>query len=227
LIGIYTRDYLITDAGFRADIGAERFFNINGRVYGLVPDAAVVVTTIRALKAQSGADRIIAGRPLPLALLEENPEDVRAGAANLVKKIENVRLHGVTSVIAVNAFPDDFPSEHRAIREIATSLGARCAVRGARCAVTTHFADGGAWATELAHAVAEPAEEPGSFALLYPLDAPLRAKIEGIATRVYGADGVDYSPAAARTLDRLESHGFGGSRRASPRPTCRSRRIRR
>ncbi len=201
-IGIHTGDYLITEAGFGADMGAERFFNIKCRVSGLVPDVAVVVATVRALKAHSGAYRIVAGRPLPPALLEEHPDDVRAGAANLVKQIENVRLHGVTPVVAVNAFPDDFPSEHDAIREIAASLGVRCAV-------TNHFADGGAGATELAEAVAEAAEEPGDFRFLYPSEAPLTAKIETIATRVYGADGVDYTPAAARTLDRLEANGFG------------------
>jgi formate--tetrahydrofolate ligase len=202
-IGIHTGDFLITEAGFGADMGAERFFNIKCRVSGLVPDAAVVVTTVRALKAHSGAHRIVAGRPLPPALLAENPDDVRAGAANLVKQVENVRLHGVTPVIAINAFPDDFASEYDAIREIAASLGVRCAV-------TSHFADGGAGATDLAEAVAEAAEDPGSFRFLYPSEAPLRDKIGTIATRVYGADGVDYSLAAARTLDRLESHGFGG-----------------
>ena len=202
-IGIHTGDFLITEAGFGADMGAERFFNIKCRVSGLVPDAAVVVTTVRAMKAHSGAHRIVAGRPLPPALLAENPDDVRAGAANLVKQIENVRLHGVTPVIAINAFPDDFPSEYDAIREIAASLGVRCAV-------STHFADGGAGARDLAQAVAEAAEEPGSFSFLYPSEAPLRDKIGAIATRVYGADGVDYSPAAARALDRFESHGFGG-----------------
>jgi formate--tetrahydrofolate ligase len=202
-IGIHTGDFLITEAGFGADMGAERFFNIKCRVSGLVPDAAVVVTTVRAMKAHSGAHRIVAGRPLPPALLAENPDDVRAGAANLVKQIENVRLHGVTPVIAINAFPDDFPSEYDAIREIAASLGVRCAV-------STHFADGGAGARDLAEAVAEAAEEPGSFSFLYPSEAPLRDKIGAIATRVYGADGVDYSPAAARALDRFESHGFGG-----------------
>ena len=202
-IGIHTGDFLITEAGFGADMGAERFFNIKCRVSGLVPDAAVVVTTVRAMKAHSGAHRIVAGRPLPPALLAENPDDVRAGAANLVKQIENVRLHGVTPVIAINAFPDDFPSEYDTIREIAASLGVRCAV-------STHFADGGAGARDLAQAVAEAAEEPGSFSFLYPSEAPLRDKIGAIATRVYGADGVDYSPAAARALDRFESHGFGG-----------------
>ncbi len=203
LVGIHTGDFLITEAGFGADMGAERFFNIKCRVSGLVPDAAVVVTTVRALKAHSGRHRIVAGRPLPPALLAECPDDVRAGAANLVKQVENVRLHGVTPVIAVNAFPDDCESEYDVIREVAASLGVRCAV-------STHFADGGAGATDLAEAVAEAAEEPGDFRFLYPSGAPLRDKIGAIATRVYGADGVDYVPAAARTLDRLEDLGFGG-----------------
>jgi formate--tetrahydrofolate ligase len=202
-IGIHTGDFLITEAGFGADMGAERFFNIKCRVSGLVPDAAVVVTTVRAMKAHSGTHRIVAGQPLPPAMLVENPDDVRAGAANLVKQVENVRLHGVTPVIAVNAFPDDFPSEYAAIAEIAATLGVRCAV-------STHFADGGAGAVELAEAVAEAADEPSGFTFLYPSEATLREKIGTIATRVYGADGVDESPAAARSLDRLEALGFGG-----------------
>jgi formate--tetrahydrofolate ligase len=202
LIGIHTGDYLITEAGFGADMGAERFFNIKCRVSGLVPDAAVVVTTVRALKAHSGAHRIVAGRPLPPALLEENPDEVRVGGANLVKQVGNVLLHGVTPVVAVNAFPGDHPSEYAAIREIAASLGVRCAV-------TSHFADGGAGATELAEAVAEAAEEPSEFRFLYPTGATLRDKIEAVATRVYGADGVDYAPAAGRSIDRLQDSGFG------------------
>jgi formate--tetrahydrofolate ligase len=202
-IGIHTGDYLVTEAGFGADMGAERFFNIKCRVSGLTPDAAVVVTTVRALKAHSGTHRIVPGRPLPPALLEENPDEVRAGGANLVKQVENVRLHGVTPVVAINAFPGDHPSEYDAIRDIAAALGVRCAV-------TTHFADGGSGATELAEAVVAAAEEPGEFRFLYPSAAPLREKIETIATRVYGADGVDYAPEAARRLDQLEAEGFGG-----------------
>ncbi|MEI7858243.1 MAG: formate--tetrahydrofolate ligase [Acidimicrobiales bacterium] len=202
-IGIHSGDYLITEAGFGADMGAERFFNIKCRVSGLVPDAAVVVTTVRALKAHSGNHRIVPGRPLPPALLEENPNEVRIGGANLAKQVQNVLVHGVTPVIAINAFPSDFASEYDAIREIAASLGVRCAV-------TTHFADGGAGAADLAQAVAEAADEPSAFSFLYPSTASLRDKIEAIATRIYGADGVDYLPAAAQKLDRLEATGFGG-----------------
>jgi formate--tetrahydrofolate ligase len=202
LIGIHTGDYLITEAGFGADMGAERFFNIKCRTSGLVPDAAVVVTTVRALKVHSGRHRVAAGKPLPPALLTENTDDVLAGAANLRKQIENVRLHGVTPVVAINAMPGDFPSEHAAIAEVAASMGVRCAV-------TTHFADGGRGAAALAEAVAEAAAEPSSFQFLYPAQAPIREKIETVATAVYGADGVDYSPMAARQLNSFEKIGFG------------------
>ena len=202
LIGIHTGDFLITEAGFGADMGAERFFNIKCRVSGLKPDAAVVVTTVRALKTHSGRHHVVAGRPLPEAMLAENPDEVQAGAANLRKHVENVKMHGVTPVIAINAMPEDFPSEHAAIREIAEEMGIRSAV-------CTNFADGGRGAIELAEAVAKAAEEPVDFQFLYPSEASLREKIETIATRVYGADGVDYLPAAAKQLDTYERNGFG------------------
>jgi formate--tetrahydrofolate ligase len=202
LIGIRGGDYLVTEAGFGADMGAERFFNIKCRTSGLTPDAAVLVTTVRALKAHSGRFKITAGKPLPDDLLSENPDDVHAGAANLRKQVENIRVHGVSPVVAINAFPTDHPSEHRAIREIAEQLGARCAV-------STHFADGGAGAADLAEAVAEAAEEPTDFRFLYPDTASLREKIAAVATRIYGADGVEYLPAAARQIDRYEEAGFG------------------
>ncbi|MHA6793507.1 formate--tetrahydrofolate ligase [Pseudonocardia bannensis] len=202
LIAIHAGDYLVTEAGFGADMGAERFFNIKCRASGLTPDAAVVVATVRALKAHSGRHHIVAGKPLPEALFAENPDQVHAGGANLRKQIENIGLHGVTPVVAINAFPGDHPSEHAAIAEIAGSMGARAAV-------CTHFADGGAGATELAEAVAEAAQEPSAFRYLYPDDAPLRDKIETVARQVYGADGVDYDLAAARQLDAYERNGFG------------------
>ncbi len=203
MIGIHTGDFLITEAGFGADMGAERFFNIKCRVSGLKPDAAVVVTTVRALKAHSGKHRIVAGLPLPEALLAENPDEVHVGGANLRKQIENVRTHGVTPVVAINAMPEDFASEHEAIAEIATSMGVRSAL-------STHFADGGRGAAALAEAVTEAASEPSNFGFLYPADAPLREKIETVAARVYGADGVDYTPLAARQLAGYERNGFGG-----------------
>ncbi len=202
LIGIHCGDFLITEAGFGADIGAEKFFNIKCRTSGLRPDAAVVVTTVRALKAHSGRYRIVAGRPLPPDLLKENPDDVQAGGANLRKQIENVQMHGVKPIVAINAFPGDFPSEHAVIQEIAASLGTRACV-------CTHFADGGKGAVELAEAVAEATRTPSDFQFLYPDEMPLRDKIKTIATRVYGAAGVSFSPAANRQLDSYERNGFG------------------
>ena len=201
-IGIRGGDYLITEAGFGADMGAERFFNIKCRYSGLEADAAVLVATVRALKAHSGRFQIVAGRPLPPELLEENPDDVFAGADNLRKQIENIRLHGVSPVVAINAFPTDHDSEHAAIREIAEGMGARVAV-------ANHFTEGGAGATELAEAVAEAAEEPTEFSFLYPETASLREKIETIATKVYGADGVAYDMKASQQLDSYEKSGFG------------------
>jgi formate--tetrahydrofolate ligase len=202
LIGIRGGDYLITEAGFGADMGAERFFNIKCRTSGLVPDAAVLVATVRALKAHSGRFKIVAGKPLPEQLLAENPDDVHAGAANLRKQIENIRVHGVSPVVAINAFPSDHASEHDAIRQIAEGMGARVAV-------CRHFSEGGAGAVELAEAVAEAADEPSAFSLLYPSEASLREKIETVATQVYGADGVSYDLAAERQLESYEENGFG------------------
>jgi formate--tetrahydrofolate ligase len=202
LVGIHTGEFLVTEAGFGADMGAERFFNIKCRYSGLKAEAAVLVATVRALKAHSGRFKIVAGKPLPPELLEENPEDVLAGSPNLRKQIENVRLHGVSPVVAINAFPTDHPSEHTAIREVAEGMGARVAV-------CTHFSEGGAGAVELAEAVAEAAEEPSSFRFLYPEQASLREKIETIAREVYGAEGVDYDMKASQQLDSYEKGGFG------------------
>jgi formate--tetrahydrofolate ligase len=202
LIGIRSGDFLVTEAGFGADMGAERFFNIKCRISGLRPDAAVLVATVRALKAHSGRHKVVAGRPLPPAMVEENPDDVHAGADNLRKQIDNIRVHGVTPVVAINAFPTDHKSEHAAIREIADRAG----VRSALC---THFARGGKGAAELAEAVVEAAEGPVEFSFLYPDEATLREKILTVALRIYGAKGVEYDLKAARQIDRYEANGFG------------------
>jgi formate--tetrahydrofolate ligase len=202
-IGIRGGDYLVTEAGFGADMGAERFFNIKCRYSGLEPDAAVLVATVRALKTHSGRHEVKAGKPLPEEMKKENPNDVYAGAANLEKQIENIRLHGVSPVVAINAFPTDHESEYDAIREVAEGMGVRVAV-------CNHFSEGGAGAVELAEAVAEAAEEQTEFEFLYPDSASLREKIEAIATKVYGAKDVEYNPQAARMLDSYENSGFGG-----------------
>jgi len=202
LIGIRGGDFLITEAGFGADMGAERFFNIKCRYSGLEPDAAVLVATVRALKAHSGRYEVRAGKPLPDEMQKENPDDVYAGAANLKKQIENIRLHGVSPVVAINAFPTDHESEYDAIREVAEGMGARVAV-------CNHFSEGGAGAVELAEAVTDAAEEQTEFEFLYPDGASLREKIEAIATKVYGAKDVEYNPQAAGMLDSYENSGFG------------------
>jgi formate--tetrahydrofolate ligase len=202
LIGIRGGDYLVTEAGFGADMGAERFFNIKCRASGLVPDAAVLVATVRALKAHSGKYKIVAGKPLPEDLLAENPDDVLAGAANLAKQIENVKAHGVTPVVAINGFPTDHASEHDAIRKVAEAAGARVAV-------CTHFADGGAGATDLARAVIEACEEPSGFHFLYEEHDSLKTKIEKVATTIYGAERVEYTTAASKQLRNYEDNGFG------------------
>ncbi|HEY2599115.1 MAG TPA: formate--tetrahydrofolate ligase [Candidatus Dormibacteraeota bacterium] len=202
LIGIRCGEFLVTEAGFGADMGAERFFNIKCRASGLEPDAAVVVATVRALKVHSGRFRVVAGKPLPPEMVKENPDDVWAGAANLRKQVENIKIHGVTPVVAINAFPTDHPSEQTAVRQIAEELGVRSAV-------CNNFAEGGRGATELAEIVDEAAREPSSFHFLYPSEASLREKIEAVATKIYGADGVEYYPPAAEQLDSYERNGFG------------------
>jgi formate--tetrahydrofolate ligase len=200
-------DAVCTEAGFGADMGAQKFMDIKCRLGGIRPSAAVVVATIRALKMHGGVGKIVAGKALDPALEAEDPEAVRRGAANLAKQIENMRLYGVPVVAAVNAFPTDAPSEVAALREVALAAGASAAV------VATHFADGGAGAEDLARAVWAVAQASGSdgatdFRFLYPDEMPLAEKIETIATRIYGADGVDFGAGVLKTLERMESDGY-------------------
>ncbi len=203
-LALVTNDIVVTEAGFGADMGAEKFFDIKCRASGLRPDAAVVVATIRALKMHGGVGKIVAGKPLDPALLEENVEAVRRGAANLAKQIENVTMFGVPAVVAINSFPTDTPAEVEAVREVALAAGARAAV------VATHFTDGGRGAIALAEAVWDAAHDgTADFRLLYPDEMPLALKIETIATMVYGADGVEFLPAAAKALKQFEDLGYG------------------
>jgi formate--tetrahydrofolate ligase len=203
-IALATSEIVCTEAGFGADMGAEKFFDIKCRASGLRPDAAVVVATIRALKMHGGVGKIVAGKPLDPALLAENVSAVTAGSANLAKQIENVRLYNVPVVVAINAFPTDTPAEVAAVQAVSLAAGARAAV------VANHWAKGGEGAADLASEVWAAAEEGApDFKLLYPDDAPLTSKIEAIATQVYGADGVDLSPLAAKQLAQYEALGFG------------------
>lgn len=196
-------DYLLTEAGFGADIGAEKFFDIKCRNSGLSPDAAVLVVTIRAIKAHSGNYKVVAGKPLPPALLEKNVRDVEIGAANMIKHIENVKLFGVTPVVAINAFDSDHPEEIEAIKRIAVEAGALGA------SVARHWADGGRGAMELAEMVVTACDKPNQFKFLYDVQLPIKQKIEAIATKVYGAAGVSYEPLADRQIRDYEANGFG------------------
>jgi formate--tetrahydrofolate ligase len=163
-----------------------------------------VVATVRALKMHGGVGKIVAGKPLDPALLEENVDAVRLGGQNLAKQIENVTMFGIPAIVAINAFPTDTPAEVDAIREVALAAGARDAV------VATHFVDGGRGAAALAEAVWAATEEGGArFQLLYPDEMPLADKIETIATRVYGADGIEFLPAARKSLKQFEDLGYG------------------
>ncbi len=203
LIGIKCSDYLFTESGFGADIGAEKFFNIKCRYSGLKPDACVIVATIRALKSHSGKYRIVAGKPLPPEMLENNVADVEAGASNLRKQIENVKLHGVTPVVAINVFETDHADEIEAVKRISIESGAIGA------AMSSHWADGGKGAVELAEMVMAAADMPNEFKFLYDLDQPIKNKIETIATKIYGAADVSYTKEADTQIANYEANGFG------------------
>ena len=204
--------YVLTEAGFGADMGLERFVDLKCSVSGMHPHAAVVVVTVRALKAHSGRHRLVSGKDLPEAMLEENVEDVRAGAANPLKHLEIVRSLGITPTVAVNVFPSDHDSEIEEVTRIARDAGARVAV----CHPVT---EGGEGCLDLARAVVEACQEsegeegpddstsPATRPVYEPQD-DLRTKIAKVAA-LYGADGVDYTPAAGRLLDAYERDGFG------------------
>jgi formate--tetrahydrofolate ligase len=202
-LALVTNDIVCTEAGFGADMGAEKFFDIKCRASGLKPDAAVVVATVRALKMHGGVGRIVAGKPLDPALLEENVEAVRIGAANLAAHVQIVRRYGIPAVVAINAFPTDTPAEVEAIREVAMAAGASDAV------LATHFVDGGNGATALAQAVWAATEDPTrDFRLLYPDEAPLGEKILTIVKEIYGGTGIELLPAAKKQLKQYEDLGY-------------------
>ncbi|MFW0120942.1 formate--tetrahydrofolate ligase [Rothia sp. CCM 9419] len=201
-VGLEHADYVITEAGFGADMGAERFFNVKCRVSGLKPDAAVLVVTVRSLKSHSGRYTITPGKPLPPELLEENPHDVEAGAANLKKHLDIVRSFGVQPVVAINAFPSDYPSEHEVIARIAEESGARVAIhRG--------VAEGGRGTVELAEAVVQACEESHELTFTYNDDDSLAEKLQKVAVNVYGADDIELSASARKQLRRFEELGYG------------------
>lgn len=196
-------DYVVTESGFGADCGMEKFMNIKCRYSGLRPDAVCLVATVRALKMHSGQFKVVAGKPLDKALLEENLDALRHGIGNLEKQIENVRLFGVPVVVALNRFPTDTEKELAFIRERAIAAGAEDAV------VADVYARGGQGGVALAEAIVRAAEKPSAFRFLYDLNQPITEKLTIIATRMYGARGVDIAPAAQKQIDWLERHGFG------------------
>ncbi len=201
-IALKIADYVVTESGFGADMGAEKFMNIKCRASGLVPDCVVIVATVRALKAHSGKFEVRPGMPLDERLKTEDLESLAEGICNLEKHVENMKKFGVPCVVVVNAFPTDTDAEHDFIKQKALAAGADFAV-------SHHVhADGGAGGEELARAVVEACEMPKEFKLLYPDDASIKEKIESIATEIYGADGVDYLPAAEAKIKMYTDQGY-------------------
>ncbi|MGD1000222.1 MAG: formate--tetrahydrofolate ligase [Candidatus Brocadiia bacterium] len=201
-IALKLADYVVTESGFGADIGMEKFMDIKCRISGLIPNCVVIVATVRALKMHGGVGKIVAGKPLPKELIEENLPALEKGAANMVKNIQIARLFGVPVVVAINTFSTDTDREVELLKKIAQSSGAEAAVK------SDHWARGGAGAVELAEAVLSAANKTTRFEFLYPLDMPIKKKIETIATRVYGADGVDFLPVADEKVALYEKLGY-------------------
>lgn len=203
-IALRCADFVITEAGFGSDLGAEKFFNIKCRTSELAPRAAVVVATLRALKLHGGGGIAKAGVALPSSLTGPNREALSKGMANLEQHVSNVRTHGVPVVVAVNAFKDDPQNELDWVREQSLKMGA------ADAAVSTHWVDGGKGAEQLAAAVVKTSERQAHFNHLYESSWPIRKKIETIATRMYGAAGVTFEPDAERQIETAEALGYGG-----------------
>ncbi len=201
-MGLATCDYVITESGFGADMGCEKFMNLKCRVSGLEPDAVVMVATVRAIKTHSGCCIVKAGKPLPETLVTEDLESLRLGMANLTRHIDNLKSFGIPVVVAINAFPTDTQAEHDMIREAAFEAGA------VACEVHTMHADGGAGGEELAQAVIDACEMPHTFSQTYEDSDTVAEKIEKVATRIFRADGVDYEPAALESLERIAKFGF-------------------
>src|SRR5262245_22458857 len=194
-IALKLADYVVTEAGFASDLGLQKFCDIVCRFGGFAPSAAVLVTTVRATKSHGG---------MPFERLgDEDLDALRRGIDNLSAHIAITRAYGLPCVVSINAFPTDTPAELALIGELATGAGAETVV------VNRGFADGGTGATELAEAVVAACERPNAFAFLTPDGTPLREQIEAIATRLYGADGVDYLLQAEKDLARMDALGFG------------------
>ncbi|MEW5872378.1 MAG: formate--tetrahydrofolate ligase [Chloroflexota bacterium] len=201
-IALKLADYVVTESGFGADIGMEKFFDIKCRYSGLIPQVVVMVATVRALKMHGGGPKVVAGRPLAPEYTEENLDLLKAGLGNLQHHIKNAKKYGVNVVVAVNSFKDDTPAEVELVRKAAIEAGAEDAV------VCTHWMEGGKGAKALAEAVVKAAEKPTNFKFLYPLNLSIKEKIEKICKEIYGADGVEYSPEAEAKIELYTRLGF-------------------
>ncbi len=201
-IALKLADYVITESGFGADIGMEKFMDIKCRYSGLIPHVVVLVATVRALKMHGGGPKVVAGKPLAPEYTEENLDLLRQGLPNLIQHIENARKFGVNVVVAVNSFATDTPAEVELIRQAALEAGAVDAV------VSTHWMHGGKGAVKLAEAVVKACDMPSNFRFLYDLELPIKEKIEIIAREIYRADGVDYTPEAEAKIEQFTQLGF-------------------
>jgi len=194
--------YVVTEAGFGADIGMEKFFNIKCRYSGLIPNAVVLVATVRALKMHGGGPTVTAGVPLPKEYVEENVELVEKGCSNLIKQIQNATKFGIPVVVALNSFATDTVNELQTVQRIAKENGAFDAV------ICDHWARGGAGAVDLAQSVDKATQQPSNFKFLYDLKLPLEKKIETIAKEIYGADGIELKHEAQERLELYKKQGF-------------------
>ena len=201
-IALALSDYVVTEAGFGAGCGAEKFFDIKCRASGLVPDAAVLVCSIRALKSHSGRFKIVAGRPLDPCLQREDIPSIKEGICNLEKQIENVRIFGVPVVVAINKFAHDTANEIECVKKMAKKFGAY------DCCVSEVFSKGSRGGTELAKAVVSASKLKSKFKFLYPLDTSIKDKIKTIARKIYGAKGVEYEPRAEEKITLFTKRGY-------------------
>jgi formate--tetrahydrofolate ligase len=198
-LGLKLSDYHVTESGFGADIGFEKFWNLKCRFSGIVPNCSVIVCTVRALKMHGGGPKVTPGKPLDKAYTDENTELVKKGADNLLAHIETVKKSGIPAVVCINHFYTDTDAEIEVIKDI-------CKKAGARVAVSKHWEKGGEGATELAEVVVAACEETPDFKFLYSEETPLEERINLIATQVYGADGVSYTPEAKKKLDAIQAN---------------------
>lgn len=194
--------YVVTESGFGADMGMEKFFDIKCRYSGLIPNAVVLVASVRALKMHGGGPKVVAGKPLDPVYTQENLDLLRQGLGNLERHVQNARKFGVPVVVGVNAFPTDTPTELDLVLRAALDAGA------VEAAIATHWRDGGKGALALAEAVIRAANQPNRVCYLYPLDIPIKDKIEIICQEIYRADGVDYSPEAEQKIALYTRLGY-------------------